>query len=324
MPADPAQDGFPLHPRLIFMGTPEFAVPCLKALIHHGHHVAAVVTQPDRPKGRGRIPAASPIKELATTCRIEVLQPELISDDRFCSRIRALEPDLFIVVAFGRLLKGPLLSIPKWGAVNIHASLLPEYRGAAPIQWAILNDDRRTGLTVMRMDEGMDTGPILLQEEIPILKDETAGELHDRLAAIAGDTIVRFLHRMIERPLKERPQEHARATYTGKIDRGFSLIRWDREAAKVSAHIRALDPRPGAYTTLQGKEIKLFASRVENEDRLDVVPGRVVKGKEGALYVEAGEGLVEIGEVQYSGKKRLSASDFLRGFSLPAGTLFGG
>lgn len=318
-----SKDRLPFHPKLIFMGTPEFAMPTLEALIHNGHELLAVVTNPDRPKGRGRKMAASPVKQLAIEHNIEVFQPERASDDHFCDLIRGKEPNLIIVVAFGEILKKNFLTIPKWGVINIHASLLPKYRGAAPIQRAILNNDSRTGLTVMRMDEGMDTGPILFHEEVPILKDETTGQLHDRLAHKAGDLIIKSLNHMTENPIQEVPQDHSMATYAPKIERNISLIEWKQDAVKISALIRGLDPRPGAYTTIQGKEIKLFASRVIDEDRLDGVPGRVVKDMTEAFCVEAGKGVLEIREVQFSGKKRLSASDFLRGFSLSEGTILG-
>ena len=316
------KDRLASNPRLIFMGTPDFALPTLEALIHHGYNMPAVVTQPDRPKGRGRRMAAPPVKLLALEHGIEVLQPERVSDDNFCDLIRSKDPDLIIVVAFGQILKKTLLDIPKWGVINIHASLLPKYRGAAPIQRAILNNESETGLTVMRLDEGMDTGPIFFQEEVPILRDETAGQLHDKLALRAGDLIIKSLDTMIKNPVKERPQDHSKATYADKIEKGTSLIDWKQPADKVSALIRALDPWPGAYTTLEGKNIKLFSSRILNEGRLGGEPGRVA-GTEGGLCVETGKGVVEIREIHYPGKKRLSAADFLRGFSLPEETTFG-
>jgi len=310
----------PAHPRLVFMGTPEFALPSLKALIDHGHNILTVVTQPDRPKGRGRKLVAPPVKQLAIDHGIEVLQPERAWDENFCGLIKTEEPDLIIVVAFGQILKKNLLSIPRWDVVNIHASLLPKYRGAAPIQRAILHNETVTGLTTMRMDEGMDTGPILFLEEVPIHKDETAGQLHDRLALKAGDLIIKSLKDMAQNPIREILQDHSQATYAPKIERGISLIDWKKSAAEVSALIRALDPWPGAYTSLKGKNTKLFSSRVLNETRTDTVPGRIVSVKNN-LQVETGEGVVEIREVQYPGKKRLSADDFLRGFSLSEGTV---
>jgi methionyl-tRNA formyltransferase len=317
-----SEDRFPDRPRLIFMGTPEFAVPTLKALIDHGHDIAAVATQPDRPKGRGRKTAISPVKSIALEHGIEVLQPERASDEQFCERVKNIRPELIIVVAFGQILRKHLLTIPKRGVINIHASILPKYRGAAPIQWAILNNESATGLTIMRMDEGLDTGPILLQDEIPVLKDATAARLHTRLALMAGELIIKFLSLMADNPLEEVSQDDSLATYAPKIERDMCLIDWEDSATRVSSLIRALDPKPGAHTLLQGKQIKLFSPRVEGESGPEGIPGRVA-GLKGGLHVETGKGQVEIREIQYPGKKRLPAHDFLRGFSIPVGTVLG-
>ena len=314
---------FPGRPRLIFMGTPDFAVPTLKALISHGYDVLAVVTQPDRPKGRGKKLATPPVKQVALEHRIEVLQPEKASDDLFCGQIRVKEPDLIVVVAFGQILKKKLLDIPKWGVINVHASLLPNLRGAAPIQWTILNDETKTGLTVMHMDEGMDTGPILFQEEIPVLEDETAGRLHDRLAVMAGDLMAKSLERMSGNRIRETPQDHTKATYAPKIAKELSLVDWKEDAAKVSARIRGMDPRPGAYTLWEGREIKLFASTVIDRNGEEGLPGQVLSLREGCLAVGTRRGTVGIRELQYPGKNRLSAKEFLRGFSIPEGAVLG-
>jgi len=305
------------------MGTPQFAVPTLEALIQEGHEILAVVTQPDRPKGRGRKRVPSPIKELALMHQMEVLQPQKASDEDFCDHLRKMEPDLAIVVAFGQILKKNLLAIPEWGVINIHASLLPKYRGAAPIQWAILNSEPKTGLTVMRMDEGLDTGPILLQKEVPILQDETAGQLHDRLSLLAGQVIIKALTDMSNSQLNETPQDESLASYASKIEKRDCLVDWKQPATRISCLIRALDPRPGAYTLLEGKQIKLFSSRVVEEAGLDGVPGRVVRHTKDDIQVDTGQGMIGIREIQYPGKKRLSIPDFLRGFPLPEGTIFG-
>jgi methionyl-tRNA formyltransferase len=315
--------GFPDRPEIIFMGTPDFAVPSLRALVKEGHEVLSVVTQPDRPKGRGRKLSLSPVKRVAQEYGIKILQPEKASDAQFCDTIRSLEPDLLIVVAFGQILKNNLLMIPRWGALNIHASLLPKYRGAAPIHWAILNNETKTGLTAMRMDEGLDTGPVLLQEEVAIIENETAGSLHDRLAGLSGDFVIKTLRGLAENRLKEMHQDPNEATYATKIDRGMSLIKWDRPASAISGLIRALDPWPGAFTTLEGKEIKVFASRVTDKEPRDELPGRVAGQSKNSLLVETGKGLLEIKELQIPGKKRLPACDFLKGFPLEQGTMLG-
>jgi methionyl-tRNA formyltransferase len=295
----------------------------MKALIRHGEDIVTVVTQPDRPKGRGKKMTPPPVKQLALDKKIEILQPEKASDSHFCDLIEKKEPDLIVVIAFGQILKKRLLDIPIWGAINIHASLLPKYRGAAPIQTAILNDDEKTGLTVMRMDEGLDTGPILLQEECAILEEETAGQLHDRLALKAGDFMIEWLNQMSNQLIEERPQDHIAASYAPKIEKGISLIDWQQPASRVSALIRALDPKPGAYTIWQDKKIKLFSSGIKNERRFDMIPGKVVNQGEEGLVIETGQGAVKVREMQYPGKKRLPAKDFLRGTSLPEGTILG-
>jgi len=314
---------FPGHPRLIFMGTPDFAVPTLNAMISRGHNVLAVVTQPDRPKGRGKRLTAPPVKQVALDHRIEVLQPEKASDELFCAQIRAKDPDLIVVVAFGHILKKKVLDIPRWGVINVHGSLLPSLRGAAPIQWAILNDESKTGLTVMQMDEGMDTGPILFQEEIPVLRDETAGHLHDRLAVMAGELMAKSLERMSGNIVNATLQDHTKATYAPKIAKEISLVDWKEDAAKVSARIRGMDPKPGAYTLRHRQEIKLFASTVIDRNREGISPGQVLGLEEQCLVIGTGRGIVGVRELQSPGKNRLPAREFLRGFSIPEGAVLG-
>jgi methionyl-tRNA formyltransferase len=305
------------------MGTPDFAVPCLEALVRGGHSVLAVVTQPDRPKGRGRKPTPSPVKMRALEARLPVLQPERASDPAFLEEVRRRKPDLLVVVAFGQILTGALLGVPGWGAVNIHASLLPKYRGAAPIHRAILNDEPKTGLTAIRMTEGLDSGPILLQEELAVLPDETAGGLHDRLGRLAGPFLLRTLQGLAEGRLSETPQDETAVTVAKKIDRGMGLVHWDQPAKRVAALIRALDPWPGAYTTFRGIEIKLFAGSARSDGPSRPVPGRIAAIGEGAVRVETGAGTVLIGTLQVAGKRRLGAVDFLRGFPLAEGQVLG-
>jgi methionyl-tRNA formyltransferase len=315
-------DGFPARPRLVFMGTPDFAVPTLRAILDHEYPVIAAVTQPDRPQGRGRKVMSSPVKRLAVERQVPILQPERASAADFCDQIQDMSPDLIIVVAFGQILKKRLLDIPGWGVVNIHASLLPKLRGAAPIQWAIMNDEILTGLTVMRMDEGLDTGPVLLQQEVPIFSDETAGHLHDRMSVMAGDLIVRALGAMAEGRVREQAQDSEQATYAPKIDEDIGPVEWSRPGEKVSSFIRALDPKPGAYTLWEGRKLKLFSSTVIDRDMRGGVPGRVRGEKDGCLVVYSGQGTVGIRELQLPGKKKLRAPDFLRGASIPEGTVF--
>jgi methionyl-tRNA formyltransferase len=295
----------------------------LRALLDHRYPVVAVVTQPDRPKGRGRKLTPPPVKEAALQYGLEILQPEKASSPDFCEDVRARNPDLFVVLAFGQILRKPLLQIPAWGALNIHASLLPKYRGAAPIQWAILNRERVTGLTAMRMDEGVDTGPIFLHKEVDILSDETYGHLQDRLADLAGEFLVETLEALSEGRVEEKGQDHTLATEAPKIEREMGLIRWEDPAVRISALIRALDPWPGAFTTVRGREVKVFSARVVREEGLGTVPGRVVRVTDGGICFETGRGLLEIGVLQLQGKKRLPARELVKGFPIPPGTVFG-
>jgi methionyl-tRNA formyltransferase len=313
----------PERPGIIFMGTPDFAAPSLKSLIDEGHQIMAVVTQPDRPKGRGRNITASPVKELALRHGINVLQPEKISEPGFLTVIEEMTPDLIIVVAFGQILKKALLGMPGWGVINIHASLLPRHRGAAPIQRVILNSESITGLTIMRMDEGLDTGPILYQRSVPVLQDETSGQLHDRLAGMSGDFLMEFLRAWTGGQIRETVQDSSLATYAEKIDKEMTRIEWGREAKAISAMIRGLDPMPGANTAMGDNNLKLFSSIILDEAFSDGVPGRVLGNAGGILRIETGRGILGVKEVQYPGKKRLPVKDFLMGFSLPEGTVLG-
>jgi methionyl-tRNA formyltransferase len=312
----PPKNKLPENPRIVFMGTPDFAVPGLKGLFENGYPIISVITQPDRKKGRGRKVVPSSVKQAALAYGLEVLQPQRVSSPEFCEKIRKRDPDIFVVIAFGQVLKKNFLDIPNWGSLNIHASLLPKYRGAAPIHCAILNHEKKTGLTAMKMDEGLDTGPILLQKEVAILPDETAGQLHDRLAGISTDFLLKTLEGLIKGRLEGYPQDDSEATYASKIDRGMSRVKWNQSAKTISSFIRALDPWPGAVTTAGDKNIKLYSSRVVDEKNTEGVPGRISGISDGALQVETGKGIVHIRELQAPGKRRLPAEEFIRGFSL--------
>jgi methionyl-tRNA formyltransferase len=314
-------DILPQDPRIVFMGTPDFAVPSLLSLMDAGYRVPVVVTQPDRPGGRGRKPSSSAVKKAAEERGIEVLQPASVNDPAFVLELRDLGPDLVVVVAFGQILRAPVLALPLWGTVNIHASLLPRLRGAAPIQWAILEGHDRTGLTLMCMDEGLDTGPVLFQEEMRVSKDETAGRLHDRLAGMSGPFLVRSLEALTRSPGDRTPQDEDRATYAPKIEADMTWIDWGRPAGGVSAQIRAFDPGPGARTVFEGRTFKLFGAS-EPEAGGEGRPGRVVEAA-ARLVVEAGDGRVVVREIQAPGRRRMPVSEFLRGFPLKAGSRLG-
>ncbi len=313
----------PERPRIIFMGTPHFAIPSLEALLAHDHRIQAVVTQPDRPRGRSGKPAPSPVKQAAERFGIEVLQPERASDESFRRRVAAISPDLLVVIAFGQVLTAGLLNIPSWGGLNVHASLLPKYRGAAPIQRAVMNGETETGLTTMRMSPDLDAGPVLLQEKTSIGSEETAGELHDRLARMSGPFLLKTLRHLTDARVTETPQDDAQATYAPKIDRDTGHILWDRPADQVSALIRGLDPFPGAYTTIDGKTLKLFSSRVLNTGDAHTVPGRVTGHSREGLFVETRDGSIVVGAVQLAGRKRMRSWDFLSGFAIEPGTVLG-
>lgn len=311
------------RPRIVFMGTPEYAVPSLRSMVSAGLEVVAVVTQPDRPKGRGRKPLPPPVKRAALEMGIPALQPVRVSEPAFCEEIARFTPDILVVVAFGQILKESLLRIPRWGSLNIHASLLPRYRGPAPIQWAILKEERRTGLTAMHMDQGLDTGPILLQEALPIGPEETAGELHDRLSRLSGPFLIKSLERLMAGTWVETPQDEALATYAPKITKGFSVVSWEDSARRIAALIRGLDPSPGAVTRALDRDIKVFSARVAQEGGSGWVPGRVHGQTREGILVETGDGMVEIRELQAPGRKRMSGPEFLRGFRLEQGERLG-
>ncbi|MFO8091434.1 MAG: methionyl-tRNA formyltransferase [Desulfatiglandaceae bacterium] len=309
--------------RVVFMGTPDFAVPSLEALAKAGYEIRAVVTQPDRPRGRGRKPGQSPVKSAALSLGLDVLQPERVSDPEFRAQILGLSPDVLVVVAFGQLLTGSLLQAAPLGAVNIHASLLPGYRGAAPINWAVINGETKTGLTAMRLDEGMDTGPVLLQEEVEIDSSETAGTLHDKLASKSAGFLTKTLEGLAGGVLHERPQDDSLATYAPKIDMSVRKISWSEPAKKICSLIRGLDPVPGAVTTLEGRDLKIFSPVSRVEGFTGAVPGAITFCGPGVLEVAARDGAVRIGSIQLAGKKRLAIGEFLCGMPLSEGLVLG-
>jgi methionyl-tRNA formyltransferase len=305
--------------RVVFFGTPAFAVPSLEALLGEGFDVAAVVTRPDRPRGRSRRAAApSPVKAAATAEGLPVLQPEQPNTPEFAAQLRALAPDIGVVVAYGHILKPELLHVPRRGMVNVHPSLLPELRGPAPIEWAILNGLATTGVTIMQMDEGLDSGPILHQIPHEIAPEITGGELAEHLAELGALALVETLALLEQDGLEPRPQDPARASYAPKLTRETARIRWSEPAERVARVIRAFDPKPGAWTLLDGREIKLFGARVV-EGR--GAPGEVLAAGE-HLVVAAGSGAVAVAEVQPAGKAAMEAAAWLRGRGARAGQRF--
>jgi methionyl-tRNA formyltransferase len=306
---------------IVFMGTPEFAVPSLSALTGGPDRVVLVVTQPDRPRGRGMETAKSPVKLAAEKHGIPVQMPEKASDPAFIQQIRDVSPHLIIVVAYGQILKRALLDIPPLGVVNVHASLLPAYRGSSPINRAIMDGTTVTGVTTMLLDEGMDTGDILLFREVPIDPDETAGDLAGRLAQVGADLLIETIKRLKQKTLVPVPQDHTRATKAPLLKKEDGIIDWAKGPAEIKNHVRGMTPWPGAFTRLDGAPIKIFAVRTDAREG-DAAPGTIVRVAGDGIYVAAAGGTVVITELQAPGKRRMDADQFVRGNRVPVGTRF--
>ena len=306
------------RPRIVFMGTPEFAVPSLHVLVRNRYPVVAVVTQPDRPRGRGKQTAPPPVKAYAEAQGLALLQPERVRDPAFLETFRDLAPDLVAVAAFGQLLPGGMLDLPPLGCINVHPSLLPKYRGAAPLNWTLIRGETRTGVTIMRMDEGMDSGDILLQEETPVGSGETFGELHDRLARMGADLLLKTVRMIEDGTVRRTPQDHGLATFAPRLKKEDGLIDWSRSAEDIVRLVRGLSPSPCAYTLLQGKTLRIFAA-AGREAPVALAPGTTGAVTEEGLPVAAGDGIVFLRDVQMEGRKRMPVADFLRGFRLQPG-----
>lgn len=305
--------------RIVFMGTPDFAVPSLQALIDAGHDVCAVYTQPDKPQGRKQILTAPPVKTLALEHDIPVFQPNTLKNEDEQARLRELAPEVIIVVAYGKLLPKAVLDIPPHGCINVHGSLLPRWRGAAPIQWAVIAGDEMAGVTTMQMAEGLDTGDMLLTYETKVGEKETAGELFDRLAQSGAELLTETLVKLDE--ITPRPQDDAQSCYAHMLDKQMAVIDWSKSAHEIDCLIRGLNPWPIALTTLSGERLKVFAAEKANGNG---EPGTVLEAnpKKG-LTVACGEGALKLTEIQLVGGKRMKATDFLRGHSLEVGVKLG-
>lgn len=309
--------------RIVYMGTPDFAVASLQRLLDDGHEIVGVFTQPDKPRGRKKILTPPEVKVLAMAHDLPVYQPESFKNESQLDLLRQLNPDVIVVVAYGKLLPEYVLKLPHYGCINVHGSLLPKYRGAAPIQWSVLNGDAVTGITTMYMDKGLDTGDMLLTAQTDIGENETAGELFDRLAEMGAQLLSETLRRLPE-GLTRHPQDNAQATYASMLDKNIVRVDWNKPAQQIHNQVRGLDPWPVAETTCNGMRIKLFQTR--KTDRTSQQPaGTVVEAdaKKG-LFVVCGDGAVlQIGQVQAVGSKRMSASDYLRGHAIAQGTVLG-
>jgi methionyl-tRNA formyltransferase len=328
--------------KILFWGTPAFAIPSLRALDDEGFAVVGVVTRPDRPAGRGRRLAPSPVKLVALEQGFPLLMPERPRGEEFLGTVRALEPDISVVVAYGHILRPDVLAVPRLGSINVHASLLPRLRGPAPINWAIARGLPETGVTIMRMVEAMDAGPVIHQVREPILPDETAGELSVRLSEVGAAALVEALALLSAGAVEEVEQDHEAATYAPKVDRNTACIEWARPAQEIAAHVRAMDPVPGAWSQLDGAPVKLFKPSVWSGTDVEALrssgpttnggprspraaegPGSVVRAvAEEGFLVTAGEGAVAFAEVQPPGSRRMSATDWINGRGVEVGRRF--
>jgi methionyl-tRNA formyltransferase len=308
--------------RIVFMGTPDFAVPSLEALLKSDDEVVGIVTQPDRPKGRGQVLTPSPVKLLARREGIPVLQPTKMKDPEFLSALTAWKPDLIAVAAFGRILPLVILMLPPKGCINVHGSLLPKYRGASPIQWAIINDEQETGITTMLMDEGMDTGAILLQERIPIKSDDTAGSLSPRLAGLGGRLLVETIVKLKAGTLVPRQQDHTQATMAPPLKKEDGVIDWTLPATVIANRIRGLTPWPGAFTFL-GTDRWVLCRTVVMTEATAGIPGQIVTVTKDALHVATGGGVLVITELQPANGRRMTTAQYLAGHLIQVGSQLG-
>ena len=310
--------------KIVFMGTPDFAQKSLEALYNAGYEILAVVTNIDKPKGRGMKLVESPVKEYAKSKNLTIFQPEKVRKNiEFIEQIKKLEPDVICVVAYGKILPSEILEIPKLGCINVHASLLPKYRGAAPIQWAVLNGDKTTGVTTMYMDIGMDTGDMILKQEVEIGENETTGELWDRLAIIGADLLVKTL-KQIEKGTAPRIKQSDDFTMAPMLNKEISKIDWkEKTAQQIKNLVRGLNPIMGAYSYLNGKKIKFWKVEVEEDTNSNQENGTVIKANDkDGLYIKAKDGVLKIIEIQGENAKRMNANDFLRGNKIEIGQKF--
>ena len=307
--------------RLVFMGTPDFAVPALEALIRGGHEVAAVVTQPDRPRGRGKAIIMSPVKQKALEHGIAVLQPERIKkDEAFLKSLEEISPDAIVVAAFGQILPETILRLPRYGCINIHASLLPKYRGAAPIQWAVINGEEFSGVTTMQMDAGLDTGDIMETKEVELRVKETGGSLFEKLSEAGGELILSTLRKVEDGSITHTKQAQEESSYAGMLDKAMGRVDWSRGAEEIERLIRGLNPWPSAYTSYKGTTLKFWdADVVVQKEERTAEPGEIVSVEEERFLVQTGNGLLAVYELQLEGKKRMLSDAFLRGYPMKKG-----
>lgn len=307
--------------RVIFMGTPDFSVPALKELYDNGHEIIAVITQPDKPKGRGKAMQFTPVKEAAMELNIPVYQPVKVRDESFVEELRKMNPDVIVVVAFGQILPKEILDMPKYGCVNIHASLLPKYRGAAPIQWVIIDGEKETGVTTMLMNEGLDTGDMIMKTVISIDEKETGGSLHDKLTEAGGKLIIETLKQLESGEATFTKQDDEKSNYAKMLHKQLGKIDFAKSAVEIERLIRGLNPWPSAYTALNGKTLKIWDADVISD--MNGKPGEITDVTKSNFTVCTGEGSLIINELQLEGKKRMDSEVFLRGYKLEKGAMLG-
>jgi methionyl-tRNA formyltransferase len=307
--------------KLLFMGTPDFAATILERILQTEHEVIGVVTQPDKEKGRKKEISVPPVKEMALKHNLTVFQPNKVKDGQFLQTLSELAPEVIVVAAFGQILPKALLDIPIKGCINVHASLLPKYRGAAPIQYSILDGEEETGITIMHMDVGIDTGDIILQKRLPIAPEETGGSLFDKMAELGKELLVEALQKIENKTAERIPQDNESATYVKMISKEMGRIDFTQPAIKIERLIRGLNPWPSAYTYLDGKTLKIWKAGVK-ETETSAVPGEVINVNKDSIDVMTGDGALEIKELQLEGKKRMTADAFLRGYPIQQGKKF--
>lgn len=310
--------------RVVFMGTPDFAVGTLKALIDSRYEVAAVFSQPDKPKGRGKALQMTPTKEVAVEAGIPVYQPVKIREEQWLSVLKELAPDVIVVVAFGQIIPESILKLPKYGCVNVHASLLPKYRGAAPIQWAVIDGEKESGVTTMQMDAGLDTGDMLLRETVKLDEKETGGSLFDKLSEVGAHLLIQTLDALENgTAVPEKQPAESPTPYAAMLTKKQGEIDWNQDAEKIECLIRGLNPWPSAYTHYRGKTLKIWDAQVEAENAEEKAePGTAVKVTKTELMIQTGNGLLSLKEVQPEGKKRMAVDAFLRGYPVEYGECF--
>lgn len=308
--------------RVVFMGTPDFAVPTLVGLYENKYQLVGVVTQPDRPKGRGRKLVASPVKEFALSHGLAVYQPERVKAPEFVAQLRALSPDVIVVVAYGQILSEEILTLPPYGCINVHASLLPKYRGAAPIHWAIINGEAETGVTTMHMDRGMDTGDMILKAKVPISATDTTGSLHDKLALAGAQLLLETLRQAAAGKAPRKKQDDTQATYAPLLKREHERIDWGRTAQVLDCQIRGLNPWPGAFTTHRGRQLKVWRA-VSLAEEAGGLPGTVMRVDREGIVIATAEGSLRLVELQPQNSKRMTATDYARGQHIEAGEQMG-